>query len=174
MSLLKSSCTIKSAQVSHQQLISTGFPTPISDSPTVCLAPRISDYGALVAFSLTHFDSSFTNCWFGGLFGKWCDLLRGIIFLSPTLPQKVCYYQPLLAWGIPILTFVISQDASIYVSPFNFPVWLTFWLLISAQVMNSLFVRSSPYNALYTDSMEPAWDSLSSSLSAPPPLMHTL
>ena len=46
-------------------------------------------------------------------------------------------------------------------------------LLISAQVMMSLFLGSSqPHFGLCTDSMEFAWDSLPHSLSAPPP--HTV
>lgn len=66
----KNSCIIKSAQVSQQQLIRTGFPTPVNESPVIPgLAPGISDYGGLTAFSFTHFDCRFTNCWFGGLIG---------------------------------------------------------------------------------------------------------
>ena len=46
--------------------------------------------------------------------------------------------------------------------------WLSVRLLVSAQVMISWFVSSSPLG-LCADSTEPAWDSLSPSLSAPPP-----
>ena len=49
------------------------------------------------------------------------------------------------------------------------PVWLnrlSFWLLVSAQVMISLFM------SLWADSMEPAWDSFSLSLSLSLSLSH--
>ena len=44
----------------------------------------------------------------------------------------------------------------------------------SAQVMIFWFVNSSPTSCLATVSTEPASDRLSFSLSAPPPLVHTL
>ena len=51
--------------------------------------------------------------------------------------------------------------------------WLSILLLISAQVMISWFMRSSPALA-FALNMKPAWDYLSPSLSPPPSLMLSL
>ena len=48
--------------------------------------------------------------------------------------------------------------------------WLNIQLLVSAQVTISQFHEFEPHIGLHGDSAEPAWDSLSPSLSAPPPL----
>ena len=54
------------------------------------------------------------------------------------------------------------------------PAWLSslsIRLLISAQVMISWVYEVEPHVSLCADSMDPAWDSLSPFLSAPPLLM---
>ena len=51
---------------------------------------------------------------------------------------------------------------------------LSFRLLISAQVVISRFVSFELCVGLWADSVEPAWDSLSPSASAPPLLARSL
>ena len=57
------------------------------------------------------------------------------------------------------------------------PGWLSqlsIWLLVWGQVTISQFISWSPASGLRADSAEPAWDSLSFSLSAPPLLVLSL
>ena len=60
---------------------------------------------------------------------------------------------------------------------FGAPGWLSqlgVQLLVSAQVVISWFREFEPHIGLCAGRSEPAWDSLSPSLSAPPPLMRSL
>ena len=52
--------------------------------------------------------------------------------------------------------------------------WLSIQLLVSAQVMISQFCEFEPSIRLRADSVEPAWDSLSPSHSAPSPFVLSL
>ena len=52
--------------------------------------------------------------------------------------------------------------------------WLSVWLLVSAQVMISQFCEFEPCIGLCAGSAEPAWDSLSFSLSLCPSPAHAL
>ena len=80
-----------------------------------------------------------------------------------------------MLWEMEVKTFIFQLFANIKNTiDFGAPGWfsrLSVQLLISAQIMISEFVRSSP-TSCYTDSMGPVWDSLSPSLSAPPLLAH--
>ena len=66
-----------------------------------------------------------------------------------------------------ILLMILTENPGVpgWLSP------LSIWLLVSVQVMISWFCEFEPHDWLCADSAEPAWDSLSPSLSAHPPLL---